>query len=250
MKKLSIFTVFILTVLMLATAAESVAMESERAYQVGEKWVYQHEGPKIERWVQSWELNPFEGERIKEVIKVEKNNGKKYWVIKESFGPTDFVQTHHYVDDRSLVGKFKTIMLKMSGMSVKTLNEPAYPFDYVSLEIGEEKEFQSQRTVKGFYSTYPLNVKFKRMEDQTIEVPAGKFKNCRHFEISTSYTIPWDGNLDRGQCVISRDTDLWYHPQANGVVKEVTQSEPFEYMGEIRQGFTITSVLKSYSKGK
>ena len=250
MKKYSILAAFLLCISMLLIAGETAAVESERTFQIGEKWVYQHEGPKIERWEQSWDFNPFKGERTKEVVSVEESNGKKYWVIKESFGAADPVQAHHYVDDRNFTVKIKTVMLQMSGMGVITLNKPAYPFDYVSLKIGEEKAFQSQRTVKRFYSTYPLSIKFKRMEDQTAEVPAGKFKNCQHFKVSMSYTIPYDIDVDIGQTVISQDTDLWYHPLVNGVVKEITRSEPFEYMGEIRQGFTITSVLKSYSKGK
>jgi len=250
MKKHSIFAVLVLCVSLLPVAEKTAAVESEGAYQIGEKWIYQHEGPKIERWEPSWDLDPFEGERTKEVVSVEESNRKKHWVIKESFGANDPIQTLYYVDDQNLVGKFKTVMLHMAGMEVITLNRPAYPFDYVSLKIGEEKEFQSQRTVEGFYSTYPLKTKFKRLEDQTVEVPAGKFKNCRHFKVSISYTIPWEKNRDQGQYIINRDTDLWYHSQANGVVKEVIHSEPFEYLGEIRQGFTITSVLKSYSKGK
>jgi hypothetical protein len=233
---------------MLVTGSESVAVESEQGYQIGEKWVYQHEGPKIERWELSWDFDPFKGERTKEVMTVEKSNGKKYWVIKESFGAKDPVQTLHYVDERNLVVKHITLMVQMSGMRVISLNKPAYPFDYVSLKIGEEKEFQSQRTVKSFYSTYPIAIKFKRLEDQTVEVPAGKFINCQHLKVSISYTIPWNEDRDLGQCIISRDSDLWYHAQANGVVKEVTHSESFEYMGEIRPGYTITSVLKSYSK--
>lgn len=248
MKKHSIFAVFVLCVSMLPAAAETVAVESGRAYQIGEKWVYQHKGPKIERWEPSWDLEPFEGERTKEVVSVEESNGKKCWVIKESFGATDLVQTHHYVDDRNLVGKFKTVMLQMGGEGVVTLNKPGYPFDYVGLKIGEEKEFKSQRVVVPFYSTYPLSIRFKRLENQTVEVPAGKFKNCRHLRVSISYTVPWHEDLDWRQFSIRRDTDFWYHPRANGIVKEITHSEPFEFMGEIRQGYTITSVLKSYSK--
>ncbi len=241
MKTYSIFAIVVLCVSLTAVAAEP-----ESPFKVGEKWVYKHEGPRIQRWELLWE-DQLADEHIKEVISVEEKNGEKIWVIKEHYGPTDIVQTHYYVDEDNLVGKFVT-MSPQTG-AVITINKPAYPLYCTNLKIGEEKEFKSQRTTNPFYSTYPFSIKFKRLEDQTIEVPAGKFENCQHYKANLSYTVAMEF-LDYTQTSITQEIDMWYHSKANGIVKQIIQSEEYEYIGEMKPGYTVINLLKSHSKGQ
>jgi len=119
----------------------------------------------------------------------------------------------------------------------------------VDLKIGEEKVFEYTKTNDLLHYTFPVNLRIKRLDDQTIEVPAGKFENCRRFKVSLSCTI--EPNVqDIRKTVVSLDTDLWWHPAVNGTVKEISQTGPFEYVGEILPGYIAKSALKSYSSGK
>jgi hypothetical protein len=277
MKKLGIFAIFVLCVFLTA-----IVLKTEGPYQVGEKWVYHHEGPKLERWEFFWELDSFEGERTREVISAERswkiwlikawlkkslmidegggdqnkrswinwiktNWLTKNWVIKERYGdPRDVIEVRHFIDKNNRIDKSLTISPR--GFITKR-NDPAYPFDRAGLAIGEEKEFKGQQTTNPFYAVYPYTVKFKRLKDQTMEVPAGKFTDCRHYKISVSYTSAGE-YVDYRKTSISEDIDMWCHPDVNGIVKNITRSGPFEYMAEIRDGYTATSVLKSYTSGK
>lgn len=238
----------LLAILVLCFSWVSAVAETKRPYRVGEKWVYEHQGPKVEGWRFVWDLNPFECEQTREVISVKKNGEKNNWVIKESYNPKSPRYVHHYIDDDHYMVKTVTFS---EMVQQKAINEPGYPFDYATLKIGEEKEFKSQITGGPFYENYPVIVNFKRLEDQTVEVPAGKYFDCRHFKINVSYTVTWpEETTIWTETSVNKDIDMWYHPEVNGIVKKITRSGPFEHFAEIRDGYTVTSVLKSYTKGK
>jgi len=277
MKKLGIFAIFVLCVVLI-----TVALKTEGPYQVGEKWVYDHEGMKLERWEFIWDFDSFEGEQTREVISAERrwktwlimawlkkslvideryfesnergwtnwikqNWLKKNWMIKESYGdPHDSTEIRHFIDSNNRIDR--SITISQLGFINKRIH-PGYPFDRVELAIGEEKEFKGRTTTTPMYEVYPYTVKFKRFEDQTVEVPAGKFADCRYYKILVSFTTAGE-YCDYRKTSILQNIDMWCHPNVNGIVKKITRSGPFEFIGEIRDGYTATSVLKSYTSGK
>ncbi|MFO7965238.1 MAG: hypothetical protein R6U50_15045 [Desulfobacterales bacterium] len=222
------------------------AQDTNRSYQVGEKWVYQYEGPKTHRFEALWEMDFYKGERKREVLFFKEKGGKTFCVIQENYGKPDPVKTHYYVDENNFIA----VEVSMAPQHVVTsVFKPGCPFDIPDLEIGEEKVFEYTKTNDLLHNTTAYNLTIERLEDQTIEVPAGTFENCKRFKMSVSAII--EPNVqDIRKTVINLDTDLWWHPSVNGTVKEVSKTGPFEYVGEMLPGYVAKSVLTSYSSGK
>lgn len=88
--------------------------------------------------------------------------------------------------------------------------------------------------VMGF--SIPIEYVAKCLKDETISVPAGEFKNCRHVQIISSM------QNEMGQTVKSK-VDHWYHPKVKSLVKEIIITN---YQSD--GSYSATSVLKSYTK--
>ncbi len=87
--------------------------------------------------------------------------------------------------------------------------------------------------VAGF--SVPIEYIGKRLKDETVTVPAGRFENCQHVQILISM------QNEMGQPVKGK-AEYWYHPKVRNLVKEVTVTN---YKGE--NSYTATSVLKSHT---
>ena len=105
-----------------------------------------------------------------------------------------------------------------------------------SLKQGEQKTLKTNMDMGG--STIPVEVVAKRLKDETITIPAGKFTNCRHIQIIHSR------QNETGEPAKTK-TDQWYHPKVRNFVKEVTI---MNYQSD--NSHTGTSVLKSFTTPK
>jgi hypothetical protein len=88
--------------------------------------------------------------------------------------------------------------------------------------------------IMGF--SIPIEYVAKCLKNETISVPAGKFKDCQHVQIVSSM------QNEMGQTVKSK-VDHWYHPKVKNLVKEIIITN---YQGD--NSYSATSVLKSYQK--
>ncbi len=197
---------------------------------VGEKWTFEHEGAMPWRPPEQ----KIQGDRVIEVVSVENEGDDKRWIIKEKWGTDDRV-SRLYVNNKKLIDK-----INVGNNNVININPPM-PYNYMGLNAGEEKELKFEfQTPDG--NTIPIAVKAKRLEDETLEVPAGEFKNCVH--IKTEETVSFSAQGQEMKFVTNRD--LWYHSKVNGLVKEqFTTKLPFPGQTES----VGTSTLKSYSNG-
>ena len=200
-------------------------------YTAGEKWTYEHEGAVPMR-PPDYTIT---GDRVREVVGMEGEGENKRWLILEQWGDNDeWAGKRHVNADR------RYDKIDSGGDRVMTI-EPPYPFDYLDLKPGEEKKLESTFQAGERWS-FPLKLGVKRVKDETIKVPAGKFENCVHVQCEESVTFTGqDGN----EMTITTKSERWCHPKVNGLVKEVfTREGPG---GESNKG---TSELKSYTKEK
>mgnify|MGYP001185034407 CR=1 FL=1 len=175
------------------------------------------------------------GDRVREVVAVKEENEKKFWLIQEQWGNDDEWAGKTYVDANRMFNRIE------SGEDRIVTIEPSTPYDFLNLKPGEEKSVES--TFKfGDQFSFPRKMTVKRVQDETVKVPAGEFENCIHIqcEESTTFSPP---NGDPVTIVTKREQ--WYSPKVNGLVKDV-----FTTKGPGGQEEKGSSELKSYTKTK
>jgi hypothetical protein len=194
-------------------------------WKIGEKWTYKHEGPR-----------PFsdpsikiKGDRTVEVTKIEGEGAAKRYLLKTLWGTEDANPTTAYFDPKNMIHK-----IEIQDMAILSFSPPVPGL--WSLKPGEQKTIQTNMDVGGF--PIPIEYVAKRLKDETLTVPAGKFKKCQHYEIITSYTN------EMGEPAKAK-TDHWYHPKVKSFIKEVVITN---YQGD--NSYTGTSVLKSHTTPK
>jgi hypothetical protein len=217
MYKVNLLSVFVALVIL---AGGSVYGED---WKVGEKWIYKHEGPR-----------PFadpsvtvKGDRTVEVTAIKGKGAEKRYLLKNMWGKEDANPSTAYIDSKNMLHK-----LDIEFMGTLLLDPPVptiWP-----LKPGEEKALKTKMDIGGF--EIPIEYVAKRLKDETITVPAGKFKNCQHIQIISSL------QNETGQTVKNKQ-EYWYHPKARNLVKEVVVTN---YHGD--NSYTGTSVLKSHTK--
>ena len=216
MYKAKLLTVMITLILLACGSAYA------EDWKVGEKWVYKHEGPRPF----SDASNMVKGDRTAEVTAIKGEGANKRYLLKNVWGTEDANPTTSYIDPRNRLHK-----IEIQYMAVLLLAPPVptvWP-----LKAGEQKTLKTKMDAGGF--SVPIEYVGKRLKDETVTVPAGKFENCQHVQIIITM------QNEMGQPVKGK-TEYWYHPKVRNLVKEVTVTN---YQGE--NSYTATSLLKSHT---
>ncbi|HCO93678.1 MAG TPA: hypothetical protein DIU00_06975 [Phycisphaerales bacterium] len=192
-------------------------------WKVGEKWTYKHEGPRP--YADS--SATIQGDRAVEVIAIKGEGVDKRFLLKTFWGTEDANPTTTHIDTKNMIHKIDIGYLGSLGFT------PPVPAIWL-LKPGEEKTLKANMEVAGF--SIPIEYKAKCLNDETITVPAGKFKNCQHVQVITS------AQDETGQPVKHKQ-DYWYHAKVGNLVKDVVITN---YQGD--SNYTSTSVLKSHTK--
>ncbi len=210
----------------------AIASDKTDPFTVGEKWVYKHDGPKP----MSWRNEKINGDMVRVVTGIKGEGEQKRWIIKDTYGTADERPTSSYIDSKKQYSKMD------SGSDRSMTYEPAVPYYFPKLKVDETKEIATKFNYG--QDGFPVSMKFKRVADATVKVPAGEFKNCQHYKVETVFTFNSDGN----EFKMKFNRELWYNAKVNGLVKSVTIQPDREYNGQVRKGYTATSELKKYSK--
>ena len=217
MNRISLFLVAVMMVTLL------VADGQAENWKVGEKWAYQHEGPRPF----SDPSTKVEGDRTMEVTAIQGEGAEKRYLLKAHWGTNDTNPSTSYIDAKNLIYK-----IDVQDMAV-ILFDPPFPGIW-KLKAGEEKTIKTQMDAGGF--VIPMECQAKRLEDETLTVPAGTFEKCQHVQILSTLDNPMGGP-------VKTKTDYWYHPKVKSAVKEVTVTN----VGS-PNSTTATSLLKSHTK--
>jgi hypothetical protein len=192
-------------------------------WKAGEKWIYKHEGPR-----------PFadssatiQGDRTVEVIAIKGDGADKRFLLKTIWGTEDANPTTTYIDTKKMIHKIDIGYLGSLGFT------PPVPTIWL-LKPGEQKALKTQMHIAGF--SLPIEYLAKRLKDETVTVPAGKFKNCQHIQVITS-------TQDATGQPVKHKQDYWFHPKVGNFVKDVVITN---FQGD--NNYTSTSVLKSHTK--
>ncbi len=230
------FVLFCFSIAVLGNGILSYSSEDGAPFHVGEKWIYQHEGPR------PWSKNePVNGDRVREVISTEGAGDQQVWIISEHWGTSDEHGTKFYYDEEKKLEKQEV------GYDFVIRFNPPYP-NLNSLVPGEEKiyEIKSSMGGEGRGHSFPMQITAKRIEDETLVVPAGEFTDCHHVQAEQTITF----KTETGDFELKLKHEIWFHEDANGAVKEKWEFLPVQFGNTKRPGYTCVSELSKHIAGE
>jgi len=207
-------------------------------FEVGQQWEYRHEGPRPG----SVEPKPIDGSRILRVVAIRDDQKGKRWVIEDRFTNDPDVVGRLRVDESRLLTAIDIENAKGEGARLNY--EPPVPYDGISLSVGAEETIETALSLESGQFRLPCTVVIRRLEDETVATPAGEFVDCLHYRTTTHSTV----DLRIARIPVTEERERWYHPQANGLVKEVYRKGPVKVLSWSREGYTATSVLTAYAR--
>ena len=237
-RRLSVRMVLVGTLIALLCTATWAGQDVNEPFEVGQRWVYKHEGPRPG----SIEPNDIDGERIMHVISVVGEPEGKQWIIEDRFTGEEKATGRIYVNSKRLLTALE--IKNQKGKVAKLRYDPPIPHQIMELDIGQEKTVETSLKMDSTKFSLPSTIVIRRLDDETITTPAGEFANCRHFK-TTSKSI---FNIKIAKIPITEERERWYHPKVNGLVKEVYRKGPVKFLTWSRAGYTATSVLTAYGK--
>lgn len=219
-----------------AEIPEAAALPPIIPFELGQRWVYNHEGPRP----QAIEPNAINGQRILQVVSRDARSGQAVWGIEERFTGDPNVVGRLYVDEERRLRSIEVANEK--GEATRLIYEPAIAYQVLALQVGGKTVVKTRlRTGDGKFKI-PIMIGVRRFEDETLVTPAGRFPGCRHFEFVTKSTI----DLKVMKIPMQETHHRWYSDQVNGLVKEVYEKAPGKFMTWSWEGYTSTSTLASF----
>ncbi|OHB76483.1 MAG: hypothetical protein A2Z25_08155 [Planctomycetes bacterium RBG_16_55_9] len=192
-------------------------------WKVGEKWTYKHEGPRPYADPSAM----VKGDRTVEVTAINGEGQEKQYLLKNMWGSEDANPSTSYIDSKNMLHKIDIEYM------FTLLVSPPVPVIW-PLKPGEEKILKTKLEIAGM--SIPIEYVAKRMKDEAITVPAGRFENCQYVQIISSL------QNETGQTVKNKE-EYWYHPKVRNLVKGVIITN---YQSD--NSYISTNLLKSHTK--
>ena len=210
---------------------------AKEGFEVGQRWTYRHEGPRPG----SAEPNAIDGERILHVISVVEEQGGKQWIIEERFtNSKDVVRL--YVNEERLLTAIEIENEK--GEVARLRYDPPVPYQVTELDVGKERTIETALRMDSSEFALPSTIVIRRLADETITTTAGEFVGCLHYKATISSTL----DIKIAKIPVTEERERWYHPEVNGLVKEVYRKGPVKFRSWSREGYTATSVLTAFDR--
>jgi hypothetical protein len=219
-------------------AAAGPEQAMPESFAVGQRWEYQHEGPRPG----NIEPNAIDGQRILHVISAIEGPEGKQWVIEERF-----------TNDKGAIGRVHVNQQQMltlleienkKGEVAKLRYDPPIPYRVMDLAVGEKRKIETTLRMDAVEFSLPSVITVERLEDETITTPAGAFVGCRHYCTTTASTV----NIKIAKIPITEERQQWYHDSIHGAVKEIYRRGPVKFLTWSREGYTATSVLTAFGQ--
>lgn len=223
----------------LSVLESSRAMDETKAFpyegtftdqlEVGETWVFEHHGVRTSGTIGQ----PVDGRRIQEVVSTHEVEGIKAWIMRDKWGDSDVEPARYFLDAK------RNLIRVEYGASIATPSTPIR-FCLYDLKPGEEKSMKT--VMKSETDETDISIHYSRLVDETLQLPAGEFQNCQ--KVKMVMTIVSEQTQNKP---LDLHYMLWYHPKANGMVKESFLFMPPSQDGQNQPPLSGVSLLKSYT---
>ena len=212
----------------------ALAPAGHGAYEVGQRWVYQHSGPKPG----SFEGEPIDGQRIAQVIRHDPNDD--LWIIEERYTNSSDPASRFRVDPNRMVVAIE--IDSKDGPPGRLRYDPPIPYEAPELAVGQRVTIETTLHMDSPAFRMPMRLEIERLADETVATDAGTFEACRHYRTTTSATL----DLKIAKVPMSEERHRWLHPHANGLVKETYRREPVKFLTWSRPAYEASSVLTAF----
>jgi len=214
----------------------AVASGSDAPYEVGQYWEYTHEGPRPG----AAEPNAIDGRRILQVLDKVAADADGRWVIEERFtNDPNIISRLHVGGDRMLTA---TVIENEKKESLTLTYDSPIPYQYVEMDVGGRMQLETGLLTQPGGFTLPIAIAITRLDDETIETPAGRFADCRHYSSVTDSVF----DVKIAKIAVKEHRQWWYSDEVGATVKEIYSKDPVKSWVWSKDGYTSTSTLAAF----
>ncbi len=212
----------------------AMAPAGHGTYELGQRWVYQHTGPKPG----SSEGEPIDGQRIAQVIRHDPNDG--LWIIEERYTNSSDPASRLGVDSKRMVVAIE--IDSKDGPPGRLRYDPPVPYEAPELAVGQSVTIETTLHMDSAAFSMPMRLEIERLPDETVAIDAGTFEACRHYRTTSHATI----DIKIAKISATEHRHRWFHGLVNGLVKETYHREPVKFLTWSRPAYEASSVLTAF----
>jgi hypothetical protein len=226
-------TATILCVISMLGLAPSAA---QAPYEVGQYWQYNHQGPRPG----ATEPVAIDGQRILQVLQIIGSDAEQRWIIEDRFtNDPNIVGRAHVRDDRMITA---IVIENEKGESLTLSYDQPLPYQTADLAVGASMQIKTELVTQPGGYKVPCTLQITRLDDQTIDTPAGRFPDCRVFRSVTDTII----DIKIAKIPFREQRKWWYSQSVGGIVKEIYTKDAVKFLTWSRDAYTATSTLSAY----
>jgi hypothetical protein len=219
----------VLSILNLAEAAQA-------PYEVGQYWQYNHQGPRPG----ATEPKAIDGERILHVIGTVGTDPEQQWIIEDRFtNDPNIVGRLHVRNDRTITA---IVIENEKGESLTLSYSQPIPYQTVDMTVGGSVQIATELVTQPGGYKVPCTLQITRLDDETIDTPAGRFPDCRVFRSVTDTII----DIKIAKIPIRESRQWWYSDRVGAAVKECYTRDPVKFLTWSQDGYTATTTRAAF----
>jgi hypothetical protein len=205
-------------------------------FEVGRYWEYTHQGPRPG----SIEPKSIGGQRVQQVIESVGSDVEHRWIIEERFTQDPNIIARLQVrKDRVLTA----IVVENEKAESLTLSyDNPVPYQFVDLPVGGSTKLHTTLITKPGEYKLPYSIEITRLDDETLDTPAGRFDDCRVYRSVSDSAL----DIKIAKIPFREQRQWWFSPGIGATVKEIYTRDPVKFLTWSQEGYTSTSTLSGY----
>ena len=224
------------TILCAVSMLSLAASAPEAPYAVGRYWEYSHEGPRPG----AAEPHAIDGQRILHVLETVGAGAEQRWVIEDRFtNDPNIVGRLHVRGDRMLTAM---VIENEKGESLTLTYDKPIPYQCVDMNVGDSTRIKTALVTQPGGFKLPCTIEITRLDDETLDTPAGRFADCRVFRSVTDSVI----DIKVAKIPIKEHRQWWYSDRVGTTVKEVYSRDTVKFLTLSKDKYTCTSTLAAF----
>jgi hypothetical protein len=226
----------VVTILCALSMINLAASAAQAPYEVGQYWQYNHQGPRPG----ATEPKTIDGERILHVIGTVGTDPEQQWIIEDRF-----------TNDPNIVGRLQVrgdrmltalVIENEKGESLTLSYSQPIPYQTLDMTVGGSMQIVTELVAQPGGFKLPCTLQITRLDDETLDTPAGRFADCRVYRSVTNSVF----DIKIAKIPIRESRQWWYCDRVGAAVKEVYTRDPVKFLTWSRDAYTATSTLSVY----